>query len=124
MSILDLVDNQNGTFYDDNYNRCSVLDELGKQYLLVRNFNTPSTEIVPIMVDDGHGNFVFQTFYDKLRDRGFVIYPGKLTVADSFRIGCIGRIGETEMRAFLEAVKAVMTELNVKSGAPRTRAAE
>jgi 2-aminoethylphosphonate-pyruvate transaminase len=70
------------------------------------------------------GNFVFQTFYDKLRERGFVIYPGKLTVADSFRIGCIGRIGETEMRAFLEAVKAVMAELNVKSGAPRTRAAE
>jgi len=62
MSILDLVDNQNSTFYDDNYNRCSVLDELGKQYLLVRNFNTPSAEIVPIMVDDGHGNFVFQTF--------------------------------------------------------------
>lgn len=70
------------------------------------------------------GNFVFQTFYDKLRERGFVIYPGKLTVADSFRIGCIGRIGETEMRAFLEAVKAVMAELNVKSGAPRTQAAE
>jgi len=62
MSILDLVDNQNGTFYDDNYNRCSVLDELGKQYLLVRNFNTPSAEIVPIMVDDGHGNTSFQTF--------------------------------------------------------------
>ena len=37
-------------------------------------------------------NFVFQRFYDALKDRGFVIYPGKLTVADSFRIGCIGRL--------------------------------
>ena len=35
--------------------------------------------------------FVFQSFYDRLKDRGYVIYPGKLTVADSFRIGCIGR---------------------------------
>jgi 2-aminoethylphosphonate-pyruvate transaminase len=30
-------------------------------------------------------------FYDRLKERGYVIYPGKLTVADSFRIGCIGR---------------------------------
>ena len=69
-------------------------------------------------------NFAFQTFYDSLRERGFVIYPGKLTVADSFRIGCIGRLGEAEMRAFLDAVKAVMGEMKVKSGAPRIRAAE
>jgi 2-aminoethylphosphonate-pyruvate transaminase len=34
--------------------------------------------------------FDFQAFYDALRRRGYVIYPGKLTVADSFRIGCIG----------------------------------
>ncbi|MBI3196794.1 MAG: 2-aminoethylphosphonate--pyruvate transaminase, partial [Rhodospirillales bacterium] len=34
--------------------------------------------------------FVFQRFYDGLKDRGYVIYPGKLTVADSFRMGCIG----------------------------------
>jgi 2-aminoethylphosphonate-pyruvate transaminase len=69
-------------------------------------------------------NFVFQAFYDKLRDRSFVIYPGKLTVADSFRIGCIGRIGEIEMKAFLAAVTAVLAEMNVASGAPARKAAE
>jgi 2-aminoethylphosphonate-pyruvate transaminase len=69
-------------------------------------------------------NFQFQTFYDKLKDRNFVIYPGKLTVADSFRIGCIGRIGETEMKAFLAAVAAVLKEMNVASGAPARKAAE
>ncbi len=37
-------------------------------------------------------SFVFQRFYDGLKERGYVIYPGKLTVADSFRIGCIGRL--------------------------------
>jgi 2-aminoethylphosphonate-pyruvate transaminase len=68
-------------------------------------------------------NFVFQTFYDKLRDRGFVIYPGKLTVADSFRIGCIGRIGETEMK-LPGAVAAVLAEMNVANGAPARKAAE
>jgi 2-aminoethylphosphonate-pyruvate transaminase len=69
-------------------------------------------------------NFQFQVFYDKLRERNFVIYPGKLTVADSFRIGCIGRLGETEMKAFLAAVAAVMKEMNVASGAPARKAAE
>src|SRR5258708_10512053 len=44
-------------------------------------------------------NFVFQRFYDGLKDRGYVIYPGKLTVADSFRIGCIGRLYPDNMRS-------------------------
>jgi 2-aminoethylphosphonate-pyruvate transaminase len=68
--------------------------------------------------------FVFEQFYDGLKDRGFVIYPGKLTVADSFRIGCIGRIGETEMKAFLAAAKDVMNGLGVASGRPHNKAAE
>jgi 2-aminoethylphosphonate-pyruvate transaminase len=57
--------------------------------------------------------FVFQTFYDELKDRGFVIYPGKLTVADSFRIGCIGRIDQSHMRAFLAAVADVLAGMGV-----------
>jgi 2-aminoethylphosphonate-pyruvate transaminase len=68
--------------------------------------------------------FVFEKFYDGLKDRGFVIYPGKLTVADSFRIGCIGRIGETEMKAFLAAAKDVLNGLGVASGRPHNKAAE
>ncbi len=57
--------------------------------------------------------FVFQTFYDKLKDRGYVIYPGKLTVADSFRIGCIGRLDTTHMTSALAAVREVMIELGM-----------
>jgi 2-aminoethylphosphonate-pyruvate transaminase len=64
--------------------------------------------------------FVFQTFYDRLKERGFVIYPGKLTVADSFRIGCIGRINADHMRAFLATVGDVLAEMgatNLESAA-------
>lgn len=57
--------------------------------------------------------FHFQTFYDRLRERGFVIYPGKLTVADTFRIGCIGRLGAAQMRAALQAVREVLAEMGV-----------
>lgn len=59
--------------------------------------------------------FVFQTFYDKLKDRGYIIYPGKLTVADSFRIGCIGRLNEGHMRDAVANVREVMEEMKVGS---------
>jgi len=62
--------------------------------------------------------FDFQRFYDGLSERGYVIYPGKLTVAESFRMGCIGRLGITEMRGALEAVRIVMEEMGVDSGSP------
>ena len=65
--------------------------------------------------------FVFAEFYDRLREKGFAIYPGKLTVAASFRIGCIGRIGEAEIRAALAAIGETMGEMGVASGAPAPR---
>jgi 2-aminoethylphosphonate-pyruvate transaminase len=57
--------------------------------------------------------FVFQRFYDALKERGYVIYPGKLTVADSFRIGCIGRITPADMRAFIATATQVLAEMGV-----------
>ncbi len=60
-----------------------------------------------------HPHFVFQSFYDALKDRGYVIYPGKLTVADSFRIGCIGRLYPRDMQGALDAVRDVLAEMGV-----------
>jgi len=62
--------------------------------------------------------FDFERFYEGLREKGFVIYPGKLTVAPSFRIGCIGRLGEAEMLGALQAIRETLAELGVRSGAP------
>ena len=62
--------------------------------------------------------FVFQQFYDGLKDRGYVIYPGKLTVADSFRMGCIGRLYPEHMKGALAAVREVLDEMRVSNGGP------
>ena len=62
--------------------------------------------------------FVFQRFYDGLKDRGYVIYPGKLTVADSFRMGCIGRLYPEHMKGALAAVRDVLDEMRVSNGGP------
>lgn len=106
-------------------NNCKILVDgmrrMGFETLLPDHLQAPIIVTFHMPAD---ANFVFQTFYDKLRERNFVIYPGKLTVADSFRIGCIGRLGETEMKAFLAAVTAVLADMNVASGAPARKAAE
>ncbi|MNC98186.1 2-aminoethylphosphonate--pyruvate transaminase [compost metagenome] len=62
--------------------------------------------------------FRFQEFYDRLKDRGYVIYPGKLTVADSFRMGCIGRLDATHMRGAVDAVREILSEMGVHQCAP------
>lgn len=57
------------------------------------------------------GWFDFGAFYDALNDRGYVIYPGKLSQADAFRIGNIGRLFPADMRALLAAVGEVVAAL-------------
>ena len=62
--------------------------------------------------------FEFEDFYERMRRRGYVIYPGKLTSAPSFRIGCIGRLGTAEMRGAVAAVQGILEAMGVSSGAP------
>ena len=49
-------------------------------------------------------SFRFEDFYHRLRARGFVIYPGKLSRANCFRIGTIGRINEQDVRDLVAAI--------------------
>lgn len=52
-----------------------------------------------------HPKFDFEEFYRRLNERDYVIYPGKVSNADCFRIGHIGRIFETDIRALLAAIR-------------------
>jgi len=58
--------------------------------------------------------FDFNAFYDGLKQQGYVIYPGKLTVADSFRMGCIGRLDQGHMRAALAAVRNMLDRFGIE----------
>lgn len=59
-----------------------------------------------------------------MKDKGFIIYPGKLTVVDSFRVGCIGRMDEHVMRRVVEAASQSLNEMGVDSAAPPAVALE
>ena len=60
-----------------------------------------------------HSNFKFGLFYRLLNEKGFVIYPGKVTNADCFRIGHIGQIYPDDITALLEAIRVTLAEMNV-----------
>jgi 2-aminoethylphosphonate-pyruvate transaminase len=102
-----------GKRYAEN---CRVLIEgmraLGFEPLLSHNLQAPIIVTFRMPADP---KFHFQEFYDRLKDRGYVIYPGKLTVADSFRIGCIGRLYPDHMRGALAAIRDILDEMGVKS---------
>ncbi len=95
--------NGRGARYRSN---CTVLVEgmraMGFRTLLPDALQAPNIVTFHMPTDE---KFVFAHFYDLMRTQGFVIYPGKLTVLDSFRIGCIGRLHEGDMRRALTAVR-------------------
>ncbi len=95
---------------------CRILLEglkaLGFETLLEERIQAPNIVTVRMPAD---ANFVFGAFYARLAEAGYVIYPGKLTVAESFRIGCIGRLGPAEMNGALDAIRRTLGEMGVAS---------
>ena len=53
-------------------------------------------------------DFDFKGFYARLKAKGFVIYPGKISQADTFRIGNIGDVFPQDFERLVMAVKACL----------------
>ncbi len=96
----------------------SGMRALGFQSLLDDPVQAP---VIVTFREPADPKFEFVKFYAALRERGYAIYPGKLTDAPSFRIGCIGAIDAEVIAGALEAVADTMTELGIASGAPLPR---
>jgi 2-aminoethylphosphonate-pyruvate transaminase len=60
-----------------------------------------------------HPNFDFSRFYQLLSQRGFVIYPGKVSDADCFRIGTIGHIFPEDLKALVAAVRQTLNDMQI-----------
>jgi len=82
----------------------------------------PDDDLSPIIVtflapDDAA--YDFREFYEAVKKRGFIIYPGKMTEVESFRIGCIGQFDHTVVREAVEAIKDSLTEIGVRTFLPK-----
>ncbi|WP_296493158.1 2-aminoethylphosphonate--pyruvate transaminase [Rhodoferax sp.] len=60
-----------------------------------------------------HPEYNFNTFYQGVRDRGFILYPGKLTQVETFRVGCIGALTPMDMRHVVQAVADTLYDMGV-----------
>lgn len=89
--------------------------ELGFETLLKDRWLSP---IIVTFFNPAHPDFSFDRFYELMKDKGFIIYPGKLTVVDSFRVGCIGRMDEHVMRRVVKAARESLREMGVDTAAP------
>lgn len=89
--------------------------EAGFETLLADRWLSP---IIVTFFSPADPAFAFDRFYELMKQKGFIIYPGKLTVVDSFRVGCIGHMDEHVMRRVVEAARTSLTEMGVASAAP------
>lgn len=75
--------------------------------------------IILTLLSPADPRFDFNEFYEHLSRRGFLIYPGKLTHADTFRVGCIGQLADKEMREVLDAIRVAIEEMGVTDCTPK-----
>ena len=59
-------------------------------------------------------NFKFNEFYKILNDRGYVIYPGKVSNADCFRLAVCGRLFKNDILDVMNAIRETMDVMEVK----------
>ncbi|SOZ08408.1 2-aminoethylphosphonate--pyruvate transaminase [Cupriavidus taiwanensis] len=77
----------------------------------------PAAVQAPIIVTfhaPADARYDFKTFYAKVRERGYILYPGKLTQVETFRVGCIGAIDDNEMRNVVTAIGEVLREMGIE----------
>ena len=93
---------------------CQVLlEEMAR--LGLRSF-LPAAIQAPIIVTfhaPKDPRYQFKEFYERVKAKGFILYPGKLTQVETFRVGCIGHVNGAEMRAAVAAVADVLREMEV-----------
>ncbi|QEW08237.1 2-aminoethylphosphonate--pyruvate transaminase [Nitrincola iocasae] len=88
---------------------------LGFQTLLEDAWLSP---IIITFLSPDDPAFSFMPFYQQMKSRGFLIYPGKLTQVESFRLGCIGQLFDSQINAVLEAVADSCTALGLTAIQP------
>ncbi|HJP33687.1 MAG TPA: 2-aminoethylphosphonate--pyruvate transaminase [Candidatus Latescibacteria bacterium] len=94
------------TRYRENQRRLvQGMQRLGFRCVLPPEYQSP---IITGFYNPPHAEYDFMKFYSLLKDKGFVIYPGKVTGIDSFRIGTIGHVFPEDVDRLLVALEQSM----------------
>ena len=102
--------------YTDNFQTLvSGMAAIGFKPFLRAEIQAP---IIVTFHAPGDTQYEFKKFYDAAKQHGFILYPGKLTQMETFRVGCIGAIGRNEMQQAVNAVADVLREMGIADGRP------
>ncbi|WP_246147512.1 2-aminoethylphosphonate--pyruvate transaminase [Secundilactobacillus folii] len=83
------------------------MHDLGFEMVINSEVQSPIITSFKYPTDD----FDFHAFYEYLKDRGFIIYPGKVSKCDSFRIGNIGEVSPNDISRLLGLIKNYTTDI-------------
>jgi 2-aminoethylphosphonate-pyruvate transaminase len=72
-----------------------------------------ASPIVATFHNPAHPAFSFQALFEGMQRRGFIIFPGRLALANTFRIGCMGAVREDDIAEAMQAVAETMTEMGI-----------
>lgn len=90
------------------------LDELGFRDAVRREWQ--SGLVVSVVYPDDP-NWNFEKVHDYCYERGFTIYPGKISTTNTFRLCALGAIDEADIRDFFVVFRAALKELGVQTPA-------
>lgn len=63
--------------------------------------------------------YEFRRFYQEVKNRGYILYPGKLTQVETFRVGCIGHFGPDEMNGAVAAISGAIKAMGITEASLR-----
>jgi 2-aminoethylphosphonate-pyruvate transaminase len=95
-------------------NNCSALIA-GLERIGLRSF-LPAAIQAPIIVTvhaPAHPAWNFADFYQRVKAQGVVLYPGKLTAVETFRVGCIGAIDADQINFAVEAIARALQDMGI-----------
>lgn len=100
--------------YCENHRRLvEGMQRIGFRPLLASELQSP---VITSFLYPPDPCFTFREFYDRLKRHRFVIYPGKISAAETFRIGTIGHVFPQDIDGLLGAVAAVVAEMQLQLG--------
>ena len=102
--------------YTSNYQ--TLIDGMGRMGFMPLLDPAIQAPIIVTFHAPGDPAYEFKAFYEAAKKHGFILYPGKLTQAETFRVGCIGAISRHEMQQAVHAVELSLQDLGIASGEP------
>ena len=117
LQALDELDAEGGIAarharYQENQSTLvTEMQKRGLQTLLPRELQSP---IITSFYYPEPPSFQFNQFYDELKQRRYVIYPGKISQAETFRIGNIGHVFPADIMDLTVQIEQTLNKLGVR----------